>query len=94
KALASLGQLFGHSVDLHGELRAWYYHDWQQDPYSRGAYSYVTVGAQTARAALAEPLEDTLFFAGEATDEEEGGTVAGALQSGQRAARQILAAAG
>jgi monoamine oxidase len=92
KALASLQQLFGRSV-LDGELRTWYYHDWQQDPYARGAYSYVTVGAQQARAALAEPLEDTLFFAGEATDEEEGGTVAGALQSGQRAARQILAAA-
>jgi monoamine oxidase len=94
KAIASLEQLFGRDVDLFGELRAWYYHDWQQDPDARGAYSYVAVGAQAARAALAQPLDDTLFFASEATDQEEGGTVAGALLSGQRAAREILAAAG
>jgi len=94
KALASLERLFGKEVDLKAQLRGYYYHDWQQDPYARGAYSYVTVGASDARAALARPLEDTLFFAGEATDDEEGGTVAGALQSGQRAARELLAAAG
>jgi len=93
KALASLKQLFG-EIDVRAELRAWYYHDWQQDPFARGAYSYVTVGASDARAALAQPLEDTLFFAGEATDDEEGGTVAGALRSGQRAAHEILAADG
>jgi monoamine oxidase len=91
KALASLVLLFGKEVDLRAELRAYYYHDWQQDAYARGAYSYVTVGASDARAALAQPLEDTLFFASEATDEEEGGTVAGALQSGRRAARELLA---
>ncbi|MBV8145634.1 MAG: FAD-dependent oxidoreductase [Gammaproteobacteria bacterium] len=93
-ALESLEHLFGTDVDLESELRAFYYHDWQQDPLSCGAYSYVTVGAQSARTALARPLEDTLFFAGEATDEEEGGTVAGALLSGERAARELLAADG
>jgi monoamine oxidase len=67
-------------------------HDWQADPFARGAYSYVTVGGDKARSALAEPLADTLFFAGEAADTEgEAGTVAGALQSGARAARQVLA---
>ncbi|HEY4448733.1 MAG TPA: NAD(P)/FAD-dependent oxidoreductase [Steroidobacteraceae bacterium] len=91
KALASLELLFGRELDIAAELRAWYYHDWQQDPFARGAYSYLTVGADDARAALAQPLDDTLFFAGEAT-EEEGGTVAGALQSGARAAREVLAA--
>jgi monoamine oxidase len=91
KALASLELLFGRELDIAAELRAWYYHDWQQDPFARGAYSYLTVGADDARAALAHPLDDTLFFAGEAT-EEEGGTVAGALQSGARAAHEVLAA--
>ena len=91
KALASLELLFGKELDIAAELRAWYYHDWQQDPFARGAYSYLTVGAHDARAALAQPLDDTLFFAGEAT-EEEGGTVAGALQSGTRAAHEVLAA--
>jgi monoamine oxidase len=95
KALASLEVLFGKDVDVAGGLRAYYYHDWQRDVFARGAYSYVTVGATEARAALGQPLEDTLFFAGEATDtEDDGGTVSGALQSGVRAAREVLACEG
>ena len=65
--------------------------DWHEDPYARGGYSYVLVGGMGAREALAAPIADTLFFAGEATDGLEAGTVAGALRSGQRAAREILA---
>jgi monoamine oxidase len=65
-------------------------HDWRQDRYSRGGYSYVLVGGEGARDQLAEPLDGTLFFAGEATDTEEAGTVAGALRSGTRAAREVL----
>jgi monoamine oxidase len=58
-------------------------HDWQDDPYARGAYSYMTVGGQGAREALAAPLQRTLYFAGEATNTQgEAGTVGGALQSG------------
>ena len=64
--------------------------DWHADPCSRGGYSYVRVGGQGAREQLAEPIEDTLFFAGEATDIDEAGTVAGALRSGARAAREAL----
>jgi monoamine oxidase len=48
-------------------------------------------GGGGGRRALAEPLHDTLFFAGEAADHEgEHGTVAGALRSGERAARAAL----
>jgi len=69
-----------------------YVQDWQADPYARGGYSYVTVGGEGARELLAAPLQDTLFFAGEATNTEgESGTVGGALQSGERAAREVLA---
>jgi len=93
KALASLEALFGKELDVAAELQGYYYHDWQQDPFARGAYSYVTVGGSEARAALAQPIEDTLFFAGEAAAAEEG-TVTGALQSGVRAAREMLAVAG
>jgi monoamine oxidase len=93
RALASLQALFGSSVHIAGELEAYYYHDWQRDPFARGAYSYATVGGSEARAALAQPLDATLFFAGEATDTEEAGTVTGALRSGVRAAREVLAAA-
>ena len=64
--------------------------DWQADPYSLGGYSYVLVGGEGARERLAQPLDDTLFFAGEATDTDEAGTVAGALRSGERAAREVL----
>jgi monoamine oxidase len=68
-----------------------YVHDWKSDPFARGAYSYVRVNGGDARRQLAEPLEDTLYFAGEATNVEgESGTVSGALQTGQRAAREAL----
>jgi len=92
-ALASLQGLFGRGSARAAILQGSYYHDWQQDPYARGAYSYVTVGGGTARAALGQPLADTLFFAGEATDTaDEAGTVAGALQSGLRVAGEVLGA--
>lgn len=91
QALTSVEGLFGAEVDVRGQLVAYYYHDWQHDPHARGAYSYVLVGASDARAQLGAPLEQTLFFAGEATDlQDEAGTVTGALHSGVRAARQIL----
>ena len=48
------------------------------------------VGGTGAREELAAPLEETLYFAGEATDVEQSGTVGGALASGMRAAREIL----
>ena len=82
-ALASLETVFGRVSGL----AAAHVQDWHNDPLSRGGYSYVLVGGDGAREALAEPLDDTVFFAGEATDSEEAGTVAGALRSGQRAAR-------
>lgn len=64
-------------------------HDWSADPYACGAYSYVTTGGGNARATLAQPVGDTLFFAGEATATEgQGGTVSGAFGSGTRAAAE------
>lgn len=74
-----------------GELTAAYVHDWQADPHARGGYSYVQVSGSGARELLAAPLQETLFFAGEATNTRgESGTVGGALQSGERAAREVL----
>jgi len=64
--------------------------DWQADRFARGAYSYVLVDGEGARQELAAPLADTVFFAGEATSSEDSGTVAGALQSGRRAAREAM----
>ena len=92
-ALDDLRALFGSDVDPAVELEAAYAHDWQDDPYARGAYSYVAVGGADARARLAAPVDATLFFAGEATaPADAAGTVAGALLSGERAAREALSA--
>lgn len=90
-ALASLKSVFGAEADAASQLDGYYYHDWQDDPFARGAYSYVLVGGSEARQRLAEALDATLFFAGEATDAEEAGTVTGALRSGIRAANEVLA---
>lgn len=70
-------------------VRGWT-HDWNADPFARGAYSYVRVGGGGAREALARPVAGTLYFAGEATDPERSGTVEGALASGERVAAQLL----
>jgi monoamine oxidase len=92
RSLQSLGQLLGVTPQqLQNPLQDAHFHDWQSDPFSRGAYSYGKVGADGAQRALAEPLDNTLFFAGEATDVTgNNGTVHGAIASGYRAARQML----
>jgi len=67
-------------------LRETYHHDWQSDPLSFGADSYLRAGGGDARNSLGLPIEETLFFAGEATSSADPGTVNGALASGYRAA--------
>jgi len=77
--------------DVANRVLSWHVHDWQRDPFSLGAYSYIPVGALDAPAVLARPVDDTLWFAGEATDTTGNwGTVHAALNSGYRAARQVL----
>jgi monoamine oxidase len=66
-------------------------HDWRNDPFSLGAYSYVATGGLDAPRLLTQPVEQTLFFAGEHTDTTgHWGTVHAAMRSGLRAAQQIL----
>ena len=80
-------------AELQNILEDAYFHDWQTDPFSLGAYSYGKVGANKAQQVLTEPIQDTLYFAGEATDTSgNNGTVHGAIASGYRAAKQILGA--
>jgi len=91
-AFESLGTLFGISRRRARSLIvATHFHDWSRDPFSRGAYSYQTVGGAGAPARLARPIEDTLFFAGEATERLTSGTVPAAVISGRRAAKRALA---
>ena len=68
-------------------------HDWEHDPFARGAYSYQTVGGAEAPAMLARSLRGTLFFASEAADPEgRTGTVHGAIATGRRAASELVRA--
>ena len=92
RCLQTLSRLFTVGVEELTQLfDDAYFHDWQNDPFSRGAYSYGGVDADGAQQALASPVENTLFFAGEATDiTGHNGTVHGAIASGYRAAKEIL----
>ncbi|HZE70327.1 MAG TPA: NAD(P)/FAD-dependent oxidoreductase [Pyrinomonadaceae bacterium] len=91
QGIASLSRVFGITErSIANQLEAAYFHDWSSDSYSRGGYSYVPVNGLLVQEALAKPLQDTLFFAGEATSQGHFGTVHGALISGQRAATEIL----
>jgi len=92
QSLKALHRVFAVSLhELDVLLEYAYFHDWQNDPFSRGAYSYGKVGAEDAQEALARPIENTLFFAGEASDVGgRNGTVHGAIASGRRAATEII----
>jgi monoamine oxidase len=92
QALSTLARIFGRPLaDLRSRLISWHLHDWQRDPYSRGAYSYVPVDASDAPHQLRGPFEDTLYFAGEHTDTSgHWGTVHAALATGTAAAHQLL----
>ncbi len=94
RAVAALGENLGVPRGrVERQLEAFWTHDWQSDPYSRGAYSYALVGGSGAAAQLARSIEGTLWFAGEAADPEgRNGTVHGAIGSGRRAARSVLRA--
>ena len=91
-ALRSLCELCEMPVQaIERQLLHWDYHNWQMDPFARGAYSYLGVGGVEAQKRFAEPVENKLFFAGEATHTEgELGTVLAAVESGKRAAREVL----
>ncbi|GAB4421829.1 MAG: NAD(P)/FAD-dependent oxidoreductase [Anaerolineae bacterium] len=89
QGLAEVTALFGSAARetfVKGQLV-----DWSSDPWARGGYTYTPVGAGNARAELATPVANTLFFAGEATcTNGHPATVHGAIESGWRAVDEIL----
>ena len=91
QSLQALSHIFSLPVrSIEDSLVDFYTHDWATDPFSIGAYSYIPVGALKAQAALAEPVENTIYFAGEAANKKgHHGTVHGALASGLRSAHLI-----
>jgi monoamine oxidase len=64
---------------------------WAHDPFARGSYSHALPGHAGDRAVLAAPVDNRLFFAGEATSPNFFSTAHGARDSGERAAGEILA---
>ena len=86
-ALDVLGEMFGPVPEPEEALVT----DWSGDPWARGSYSYIPVGADADdMRSIAEPVSDRLLFAGEATVPESYGTVQAAFTSGLRAARWTL----
>ena len=66
---------------------------WESDEFSRGSYSFLSVGCtQQYRAELGKSVDRKLFFAGEATETIFPSTTQGALITGERAAREIMKA--
>ena len=96
RSLQRLGVLFSIDPDeLDRLLIDAYSHDWNTDPYSRGAYSYVKAHGASAPNALGSPVKDKLFFAGEACDVTgNNGTVHGAIASARRAVAEIKSSDG
>ena len=63
---------------------------WSRDPFAMGAFSFAATGMEKdARDTLAAPVENRIFFAGEATSIDYPGTVHGAILSGRRAAEDV-----
>jgi monoamine oxidase len=85
-----LAALFG--ADIRRRLRALTGFFWGPADEIGGAYSHALPGESRRRTELAAPVDEKLFFAGEATHESDFSTAHGAFASGVRAAEQALAA--
>jgi predicted NAD/FAD-dependent oxidoreductase len=90
-ALGVLGELFGEVPEPRSVVTT----RWDADPFSRGAYSYVAVGATPEDIeALAEPVGERLLFAGEATVRTHWACAHSAYVSGLREAARLTGDAG
>ena len=69
-------------------------HCWGRDPFALGAYSFARPGYADRRALLAEPVDDRLFFAGEACSLHDFSTAHGGYLTGVAAAENVIAARG
>ncbi len=86
--LDALREVYGDAV---AQPEATHVTHWQDDPWARGSYAYLAVGAQAAvHTELAQPLGGVLHLAGEATWQEDPATITAALCSGNRAAERVL----
>ncbi|MDX7952992.1 NAD(P)/FAD-dependent oxidoreductase [Lichenihabitans sp. Uapishka_5] len=86
-AIDELVGIFG--ADLRRHLRLRVRSVWAGNPWARGSYSYARPGHADARAVLAAPVGDRLFFAGEACSRHRFSTAHGAYETGVAAAQAI-----
>lgn len=89
-ALNMVASVFGEKVREH--LTRSIVTAWTAEPWTLGSYSCAIPGQAHQRQNLAAPINDKLFFAGEATTVGDHACCHGAFNSGQRAAREINAA--
>ena len=66
-------------------------HRWGGDPFALGSYSYALPGYADCRQALAQPVDNRLFFAGEACSQHDFSTAHGGYLTGVAAAEQAIA---
>ena len=77
--------------NIRSDVRATHVTNWYQDPYARGGYGLPMVGAADVRAQLSKPVDQKIFFAGEAC--AQGGwetQVYGAMETGTQAAQDMM----
>ena len=67
-------------------------HRWGSDPFARGSYSHALPGRADCRGMLAAPVNNRLFFAGEACSQHDYSTAHGAFLTGIASAEQVIAA--
>ena len=92
-AAQSIDEIAGYlGNDIRRRLKPLRESRWARDPFARGAYSHALPGHAGDRAVLAAPVDGRLFFAGEATSPNFFSTAHGARDSGERAAKEVLAA--
>ena len=91
-AINSLQEIFNCPIDLiKKNIKASLITNWHKDPFSLGAYSYATLETAQARKILKNPVNNTIFFGGEALFEgPQSATVEGALQNGKDTAQALL----
>lgn len=86
--LDQLRRLYGDRVEVPSEVHVT---SWRDDPFARGSFAYMKVGATTAdHDNLATPIGGVLHLAGEATWTDDPATVPAAMCSGHRAAVNVL----
>ncbi len=92
KAIESLAYIFGTTSQLiEQKIIAYIITNWHNDPFALGGYSYETLQSSVAKKIMMAPVNNTLFFAGEALYEgSHNGTVEAAFTSGRNAAKMML----